>query len=590
MSAINQVGISPRDALDYTGAKFSFLPCFQAPRRPLTTDYRPQFSIWRVGKNASSQALLNGVLGEFWYLSYYNSAGEAIWLMLTSGSAGTVVSTTGDDGIVVFPNASGNINFFGLVVPNSTYPGPVRVTGTTNTEDINVQVSAAIPSSLITKVGLAAFNDAEFTVDANGFVSLIGSVSPAIQGIVVDAHTSPGTSPVLPNASGNIIVTGGQVAAGTTANVILTNSLADNTYTIQVQRSQAVATSTVGDNGVSHYNSSQFSVDGNGFVSALPQVNQSVENLGINLTGTTFTITSANGTALSSTNPGYVHLQSMANPGQIKTYVITANQSFTQAGLGNNLFGLTTGVGGNPMPFYIYAVSNANAGENTVTFMISRIPNAFSSPVAGKIAQSGNTNATTQGSFFSFNAITASDYASSPCLCIGAFRQTYASSLWFAVPLMYYDGIGQFLDSIAFSFSTGQFGTTFGSFFQPNGGTAPVASGGAGYIYFLDRSGLMTLFIAEPAMAGAGVGSVGLTFGLPLQAQNGGNGFQGYFALGGSFTSSALLVANVGIAPNSNASAIIVSVASGGSVILQNTNISINTQISLNGVYVVSLS
>jgi hypothetical protein len=88
------------------------------------------------------------------------------------------------------------------------------------------------------------------------------------QDIVVDASTSPGTNPVVPTAGGFITITGGQVAAGTVgAQVIRTDSLAANTFTIEIQRSAAVASSASTNNGVSHFNSSQFSVDGNGFVS-----------------------------------------------------------------------------------------------------------------------------------------------------------------------------------------------------------------------------------------------------------------------------------------------------------------------------------
>lgn len=93
-----------------------------------------------------------------------------------------------------------------------------------------------------------------------------GGGAGAVTSFDVDAHTAPGTDPVLPTAGGLVTVTGGQVAAGTTVNVIRTDSLAANTYTIEVQRSQAVASSTVGDNGVSHFNSAQFTVDANGFV------------------------------------------------------------------------------------------------------------------------------------------------------------------------------------------------------------------------------------------------------------------------------------------------------------------------------------
>src|SRR5690606_16268416 len=68
-------------------------------------------------------------------------------------------------------------------------------------------------------------------------------------------------------AGGAITVTGGQVAAATTANCIQTNSLAANTYTVQVQRSKTEASAVVGSNGVSHFNSAHFTVDSDGFVS-----------------------------------------------------------------------------------------------------------------------------------------------------------------------------------------------------------------------------------------------------------------------------------------------------------------------------------
>lgn len=95
--------------------------------------------------------------------------------------------------------------------------------------------------------------------------------SPAESGVLqigVDTSTSPGTNPVTPDDDGQINVTGGQVAAGTTANVIRTDSLADHEYTIQIQRSQATEDSTIAANGVCHFSSTDFTVDANGFVQA----------------------------------------------------------------------------------------------------------------------------------------------------------------------------------------------------------------------------------------------------------------------------------------------------------------------------------
>jgi trimeric autotransporter adhesin len=142
---------------------------------------------------------------------------------------------------------------------------PLQTVGSGNTINIDVQYASAAPTSVATNAGIASFNSADFTVDANGFVTLAGTA--ASQSFQVDASTAPGTNPVTPNTSGVVTITGGQVAAGTTANVIRTDSLAANTYTIQIQRSQAVGVSTIADNGVSHFNSTYFTVDANGFVS-----------------------------------------------------------------------------------------------------------------------------------------------------------------------------------------------------------------------------------------------------------------------------------------------------------------------------------
>ena len=284
--------------------------------------------------------------------------------LLTISNTGSGTETlTGDDGVIVSP-ILGTIQTLGNVVANSTHAKPLFTQNpSTNIEQWDIQVGAAIASTNINKAGLAAFSNAQFAVDANGFVTLAGGSGAPTLGIVPDAHTAPGTTPVVPNGSGNITleggitfatgtqanpirtnslaantidlqiqlsgsnaatstankfgvaqfdansftvtsgfvtlngggttgaitkvavdantgpgtnpvlpsvgqitVTGAQIAAGSTTNVIRTDSLAANTYTIQIQRSQAVASTTIGDNGVSHFSSSQFAVDANGFV------------------------------------------------------------------------------------------------------------------------------------------------------------------------------------------------------------------------------------------------------------------------------------------------------------------------------------
>jgi hypothetical protein len=188
-----------------------------------------------------------------------------------------------DDGTAI-PIAN-ELELLGAVVPNAGIP--FQSTGAGNVVTYEIQYADETAVSDPTKVGVASFDSSGFDVDANGFVTLTGG-GGATTNIDVDAHTAPGTDPVVPNA-GNIIMTGAQVAAGTVGtNVIRSNSLAANTVTYEIQRSTAVALSNMSNNGVSHFDSSRFTVDANGFVS-------------INGSGVAETITGDSGGALSPT-------------------------------------------------------------------------------------------------------------------------------------------------------------------------------------------------------------------------------------------------------------------------------------------------
>ena len=95
----------------------------------------------------------------------------------------------------------------------------------------------------------------------------ISDTGTGIDSVGVDANTGPGTDPVVPDTNGLITVTGAQVASGVVgANVIRTDSLAANTYTIEVQQTDAVAAKDTTKNGVAHFDSAIFT-DDEGFVS-----------------------------------------------------------------------------------------------------------------------------------------------------------------------------------------------------------------------------------------------------------------------------------------------------------------------------------
>lgn len=153
------------------------------------------------------------------------------------------------------------IELLGSVIANAGVPFHSFGSGNTITYQIQYATSAAATST--TAPGIASFDSAFFVVDSHGFVTFSGSATTSFN---VDAHTSPGTDPVVPLA-GLITITGAQVAAGVVGtNVIRTDSLAANTFTIEIQRSTATAASTIASNGVCHFATAGFAVDANGFV------------------------------------------------------------------------------------------------------------------------------------------------------------------------------------------------------------------------------------------------------------------------------------------------------------------------------------
>lgn len=214
---------------------------------------------------------LNTITGAFWELQNFSTVSgitSANWILI--GNHGAVTETlTGNDGIHVPPTAN-NINVLGDVTN-------ILTTGNAGTSTLTINLNGNVATSYVADTGTAIPSGHVLNVLGTNGVTTTGSGNTltiglegggiAIDSIEVDAFTAPGTNPVAPTVAGLITVTGAQVAAGTTANVIRTDSLAANTYTIEVQRSQATASTTIGDNGVSHFDSAIFSVDANGFVS-----------------------------------------------------------------------------------------------------------------------------------------------------------------------------------------------------------------------------------------------------------------------------------------------------------------------------------
>lgn len=546
---MNYTGISPKDPNKYLGPNVYTSSIVNRKRRPTSADYKqpetgklyPLGSFWLVGPNPTT-----GAQGEIWYLSKIVS-NVAYWKQMAVGVATEsfqVDAVTAPGVNPVTPTVAGLVTLTGTAVANHSVPVETRSTAL-NSMHVDVQYAATSATTDATKSGLTHLSSTQFNVDANGFVTLLSGTGGAIQSVTVQSTSGTGTNPVLSTVSGGLTLQASTVAAGT--NPVRTVSTAQSTIDIQAQISQAIAATDATKIGLSNFDSAYFTVDANGFVklkgsSVTPGI-AGVSNLGISYNAGTgvFKITSKDGTALSASNPAYITLQNRSSPGLFVTITVTADQDFIDdngaSEIIGNLFGLTTGVATTvDIPFFIYAVSND--AQNAVAFMISRFPNASLSPVDTKIGKPSNAIADTQGSFFSIENITATDYDSNPCLSIGSFRMRMsAADDWTVQTINNTDGIGLFQQGVKFTYPKGQFGSSSGKDFKDNGGTACADTNGAYVYYVFHLDNVFRYFLNYPAMTTGGVGAVNAQLGLPYNVDTtGSNGS------GNSYTASIPLI------------------------------------------------
>lgn len=217
----------------------------------------------QVGEAAASSSINNAGLASFSNASFSVDANGFVSLLGGGEAIDSIALQTGTSPIV--PTAAGLVTINGAVVAAGT--NPVRSDGTgANTAAIEVQISQAIAATDATKIGLSNFDSAAFDVDANGFVQLNGG-GIAATSFPVQANTAPGTNPVVPSAAGAVTINGAAVANHSV--VLETRSRAANAYNLEVQYATSAASTDATKSGVAHFNSAQFSVDANGFVSTI---------------------------------------------------------------------------------------------------------------------------------------------------------------------------------------------------------------------------------------------------------------------------------------------------------------------------------
>lgn len=233
------------------------------------------------------------------------------------------------------------------IVAGST---PVITTGATNVITVQVQRSQALAATDASKIGLCNFDSAAFDVDANGFVQLNGG-GVAASSFDVQANTAPGTDPVVPSSSGVVTVNGAAVANHSV--VLETRSRAANAYNVEVQYATSAASTDATKSGVAHFNSSQFSVDANGFV-ALAGGGLAIDSITPN-SGTSPVVPDSNGnvsilgtgsvTVVGSLNTATVQLTGLTNHA---IQIGAGTATLTQLGSGTTGQVLQTNTGADP--------------------------------------------------------------------------------------------------------------------------------------------------------------------------------------------------------------------------------------------------
>lgn len=168
MSLNQPVGVPYQNPLDYTGPSMNLVPIIRFPRQPLTTDKKYRVGQTAIlGKNPST-----GSEGEFWFLSKFESNGDATWLQLATGasSPGIDFLQTDDGAPAVGPNGSGVVGILG---------GTGIVT---SGQDPSTDVTIAVDGSVITT---QYDGDSGSATPTAGILNIVGGT-----GIVTSAATN----------------------------------------------------------------------------------------------------------------------------------------------------------------------------------------------------------------------------------------------------------------------------------------------------------------------------------------------------------------------------------------------------------------
>ena len=256
-----------------------------------------------------------------------------------------------------------------------------------------------------------------------------------------------------------------------------------------------------------------------------------IENLSVVTSGgTTLTIASGDGTALSSSNPGYIAMPSGATPGEVVLHTITANVAMTNTEMDGNLLGTTSATAwSNSKPLYLYCIQDDS--DANPEFALAPIPSLEFAPASTEIGDPSSAVADEQISMYSLDDITETSYDGNPVQLIGVVTATKSSgdSWTFDSVIEGVTGMGVYAEQKIYTFPTGQFGATSSTYSIANGGTVAAFSTNFAR-YSMDKNGTCHFWIDLRDDGGTdGSGAVDAKFTCPFYAAVGSGGAGGTF-------------------------------------------------------------
>lgn len=267
-----------------------------------------------------------------------------------------------------------------------------------------------------------------------------------------------------------------------------------------------------------------------------------ISNLGISYAAGVLTIVDAQGTALGTSNPGFVTVPS-TTAGQFATLKVTTGQYFNDdahasSNLTNFGWGITeTANWANDMPFFLYAVNRGNADidgtDGNSAFCIARNFAMSSTPAAaGNIGDLDAIPGTDdQTSILLLGSYTEANYTSLPCQMVGAIRMQWSTATddWTVQTLGNTDGLGKAQIDKTFAklwtLPTGQNGAMAGKHFNTaDGSTALTFDPTNDVTYTIAQNGSCTAFWYFNSQSAAGADATSVLFCIPYASNSSGPG------------------------------------------------------------------